>query len=279
MAQAHILVGSESEQSHLSIRRISPADLVDALAKGWDDFCAMPSHAVFLCVVYPIIGIALAGLTLGYALLPLLYPLAAGFALLGPIAAVGLYELSRRREAGLDISATDAFDVWRSPSIGAIVALGVLLMLLFLIWVATANDGHAIPEPILNRMNVYEVSAPDRDAARTIALRLYQSIRRDHDWGSRFDPEPSASVLDAMSELAPREMRRAWMTAFGNAKLDRRCAVEVRDLPAAQGRRAPIGLANRLSSWRCRASISWRARKLARRSAGSTKPPRWRCGT
>jgi ATP-dependent Lon protease len=109
------------------------------------------------------------------------------------------------------------------------------------IWVATANDGHAIPEPILNRMNVYEVSAPDRDAARTIALRLYQSIRRDHDWGSRFDPEPSASVLEAMSELAPREMRRAWMTAFGNAKLDRRFAIEVRDLPPAQVRRSPIG--------------------------------------
>jgi uncharacterized membrane protein len=154
MAQAHILVGSESDQSHLSIRRISPADLIDALAKGWDDFCAMPSHAVFLCVIYPIIGIALAGLTLGYALLPLLYPLAAGFALVGPIAAMGLYELSRRREAGLDISATDAFDVWRSPSIGAIVALGVLLMLLFLIWVATANAiyvanfGYAAPTSI-----------------------------------------------------------------------------------------------------------------------------------
>jgi uncharacterized membrane protein len=154
MAQAHILVGSESDQSHLSIRRISPADLIDALAKGWDDFCAMPSHAVFLCVIYPIIGIALAGLTLGYALLPLLYPLAAGFALVGPIAAMGLYELSRRREAGLDISATDAFDVWRSPSIGAIAALGVLLMLLFLIWVATANAiyvanfGYAAPTSI-----------------------------------------------------------------------------------------------------------------------------------
>jgi uncharacterized membrane protein len=139
MAQAHILVGEPSHLTHLSIRRVGTADLADALKKGWDDFAAMPSHAVFLCVIYPIIGMVLAGLTLGYALVPLLFPLAAGFALIGPIAAIGLYELSRRREAGVDVAATDAFDVRHSPSIGAIVALGTLLMLLFLIWVATAH--------------------------------------------------------------------------------------------------------------------------------------------
>jgi len=109
------------------------------------------------------------------------------------------------------------------------------------IWVATANDERTIPEPILNRMNVYEVQTPDRDAARTIALRLYASIRRDHDWGGRFDPQPGDAVLEAMSELAPREMRRAWMTAFGNAKLDRRFTVEVRDLPDPHAKRGPIG--------------------------------------
>jgi len=109
------------------------------------------------------------------------------------------------------------------------------------IWVATANDGRAIPEPILNRMNVYEVQAPDRDAARQIAARLYRSIRSAHDWGSRFEPEPGAEVLDCMSEMAPREMRRAWMTGFGNAKLDRRDHVAPRDLPQAQGKRTAIG--------------------------------------
>ncbi|MBS0447278.1 MAG: AAA family ATPase [Proteobacteria bacterium] len=109
------------------------------------------------------------------------------------------------------------------------------------IWVATANDERAIPEPILNRMNVYEVQAPDRDAARRIATKLYRSIRAEHDWGARFDPEPGSDVLDAMSELAPREMRRAWMTGFGNAKLDRRGRVDVRDLPEQRGRRSSIG--------------------------------------
>ena len=109
------------------------------------------------------------------------------------------------------------------------------------IWVATANDGRAIPDPILNRMNVYEVQAPDRDAARRIAAKLYRSIRGDHAWGERFEAEPRSDVLDAMSEMAPREMRRAWMTAFGNAKLDRREHIQTRDLPDARARRHPIG--------------------------------------
>jgi ATP-dependent Lon protease len=109
------------------------------------------------------------------------------------------------------------------------------------IWVATANDERAIPEPILNRMNVYEVQMPDRDAARAIALRLYVGIRADHDWGRSFDAQPSDAVLDRMSELAPREMRRAWKTAFGNARLDQRGTIEWRDLPQAHGKRTPIG--------------------------------------
>jgi ATP-dependent Lon protease len=90
-------------------------------------------------------------------------------------------------------------------------------------------------------MNVYEVQAPDRDAARRIATKLYRTIRAEHDWGSRFDAEPASDVLDAMSEMAPREMRRAWMTAFGNAKLDRRERVAVRDLPDQRGKRSAIG--------------------------------------
>jgi ATP-dependent Lon protease len=109
------------------------------------------------------------------------------------------------------------------------------------IWVATANDARNIPDPILNRMNVYEVLAPDRDAARHIAAKLYRSIRADHDWGSRFEPEPRGEVLDRMSEMAPREMRRAWMTAFGNAKLDRRDHIHPVDLPDTGPRKTSIG--------------------------------------
>ena len=103
------------------MRRISPSDLCQSLARGVDDFAAMPSHAVFLCVVYPLLGIFLIGMTLGNSTLPLAFPIAAGFALVGPLAAIGLYELSRRREAGLDSSSSHAFDVLHSPSLGAIV--------------------------------------------------------------------------------------------------------------------------------------------------------------
>ncbi|MEN9888351.1 MAG: hypothetical protein RL559_388 [Pseudomonadota bacterium] len=109
------------------------------------------------------------------------------------------------------------------------------------IWVLTANDERQIPEPILNRMNVFEVEAPDAEAARKIALRLYTSIRQDHEWGQRFAPEPPAAVLERLAGLPPREMRRAWMTAFGNAKLDGRDQVQVQDLPDASSGRQRIG--------------------------------------
>ena len=109
------------------------------------------------------------------------------------------------------------------------------------IWVATANDERCIPEPILNRMNVFEVQAPDADAARAIALRLYQQLRGSHEWGQRFDEQPSEAVLERLASTAPREMRRAWMTGFGNARLAGRSAVELADVPGGNPRRAPIG--------------------------------------
>ena len=109
------------------------------------------------------------------------------------------------------------------------------------VWVATANDARSIPDPILNRMNVYEVQAPNHEAAMRIAAKLYRSIRAEHDWGSRFNPEPDTEVLARMSEMAPRDMRRAWMTAFGNAKLAHRDHVVESDLPETGLRRTPMG--------------------------------------
>jgi uncharacterized membrane protein len=139
MTYSHIVSGADRTAALPVVRHIAPSDLWDALKRGADDFAAMPSHALFLCVIYPIIGILLVALTFGYAALPLAFPIAAGFALIGPIAAIGLYELSRRREAGLDSSASHAFDVLHSPSLGAIVALSILLMAIFLIWLSVAQ--------------------------------------------------------------------------------------------------------------------------------------------
>ena len=139
MAHQHVLMGAESNRARPIVRTIGLRDIKNALAEGIADFSAMPSHAVFLCLIYPIVGVLLARLTLGYEVLPLLFPLAAGFTLLGPFAAIGLYELSRRREQGLAASWQDAFDVLRSPSRGAIAALGLLLLTIFVIWIAVAQ--------------------------------------------------------------------------------------------------------------------------------------------
>jgi uncharacterized membrane protein len=141
MTNSHILVGATKSPARPVVCRISTGDIYYALSRGIDDFTAVPSHAVFLCVIYPLLGVLLIGATLGnsLSLLPLAFPIAAGFALVGPLAAIGLYELSRRREAGLDSSTSHALDVLHSPSRGAIIALGVLLMALFLIWLAVAE--------------------------------------------------------------------------------------------------------------------------------------------
>ena len=121
------------------VRTISFDDLRQALAQGFADFKAMPTHVVFLSLIYPIVGVSLWAATAGLNLLALLYPLATGFALLGPFAAIGLYELSRRREMHLDTSWRHAFDVVYSPSFGPILMLGLLLVVVFLVWIAVAH--------------------------------------------------------------------------------------------------------------------------------------------
>jgi uncharacterized membrane protein len=121
------------------IRTIGLSELHKALQRGWEDFKAVPSHAIILCIIYPVLGLMLARTVLGYSVLPLLFPLAAGFALIGPFAALGLYEMSRRRERGEEATAWDALEVLRSPSFGAMLGLGVLLLALFVTWVATAQ--------------------------------------------------------------------------------------------------------------------------------------------
>ena len=121
------------------VRTIGLANLGRALRLGWEDFKAVPTHAFNLCMIYPLVGLGLARMVLGYSVLPLFFPLAAGFALLGPFAALGLYELSRRRERGEEPTVWNYVEVVRSPSMGAMLGLGTLLLALFVTWVATAQ--------------------------------------------------------------------------------------------------------------------------------------------
>ena len=123
----------------IRIRTIGPTDLRQALEAGFRDFMATPTHVIFLALIYPIIGLVLTRVTMGEGLLPLAYPLIAGFALLGPFAAIGLYELSRRREQGLDVSWKNAFDVLRSPSRVSLAVLGGVQLLILVTWMATAH--------------------------------------------------------------------------------------------------------------------------------------------
>ncbi|MGH6847687.1 MAG: DUF2189 domain-containing protein [Methylocella sp.] len=134
MPKFHVIAGPNATPGYPIVRKIGPADLKDALAKGVDDFLAIPTTLVFLGLIYPIAGMCLAG----YAL-PLLFPLMSGFALVGPFAAIGLYEISRRRERGLEVTWANAFDVRHSPSIPSLLALGLLLLAIFVCWRATAE--------------------------------------------------------------------------------------------------------------------------------------------
>src|ERR1700754_3902653 len=121
-----------------TIRRIRAADIADAVRKGFDDFQQYRSDVVLLCVIYAVVGLVLTRMAFGTELLPLLFPLASGFAILGPFAALALYEMSRLREQGVAVSWTNAFDVLKAPAIGAIIILGLGLVALFLLWILAA---------------------------------------------------------------------------------------------------------------------------------------------
>lgn len=130
---------SDVHDTGYSIHAIGGQDIKLALQRGLDDFRAFPSHGVFLCVIYPVIGLILSRLVFGYDIVRLLFPLAAGFALIGPFAAFGLYELSRRRQAGLDSTATDALGVFKRPGAGSLLILGVVLAAIFVLWIIAAD--------------------------------------------------------------------------------------------------------------------------------------------
>ncbi len=122
-----------------AIRRIGTADLGAALQLGWHDFRAIPSQLFFLCIIYPVVAVVFWKFTAGHGLLPLFYPMISGFALVGPIAAIGLYEISLRREHGQPATWRNCFDVLRSPNLGSIVLLALGLVAIFAVWITIAQ--------------------------------------------------------------------------------------------------------------------------------------------
>jgi uncharacterized membrane protein len=137
MATVNPSFNAEVSLGHPNVRKIGLADLRDVLQKGINDFGSMPTHSIFLIMIYPIAGLILLRLSFGYDLLPVVFPLIAGFALLGPLIAIGLYEMSRRREQGLPPS-WDALNVFSLLRVRSIATLGLVLMVIFVAWLSAA---------------------------------------------------------------------------------------------------------------------------------------------
>ena len=149
-AATHIGHGNAGEVELPRIRHMAVRDLREVLRAGVEDFAACRTDVIFICLFYPIIGVLLFWVAFHNNLLPLLFPITSGFALIGPVAAVGLYEMSRRREMGEEPDWAHAFAVVKSPSFGAILVLGLMLGGVFLVWLLAAHGIYAVtlgPEP------------------------------------------------------------------------------------------------------------------------------------
>ncbi len=127
------------DKSPVVIQRIGVQDLVASLREGVADFLAGRTDAIFLCLMYPLAGLVLSRLVIGGGLLPLVFPLVAGFALMGPLLATGIYQMSRVRQRTGQATWADAFSAFGSPAIGSIMTLGVWLLVVYLLWLGAAG--------------------------------------------------------------------------------------------------------------------------------------------
>ena len=171
MMNLQLLALPDATLGYPVLRKVGPADLKDALTKGVNDFLptldflGQPLFTVLFSMIYAIICIVLISTDL-----PLLFPLMSGFALVGPFVAIGLYEVSRRRELGLDTCWTHVFDLRHSPSLPSILALGLVLLMLFICWQAAAESlylwlfGSTAPESLNGLLTEVITTSPHRGA-------------------------------------------------------------------------------------------------------------------
>ncbi len=139
MAKFHVLTNADARLDIPAVRKLNYDDLVVSLREGWHDFWQKPSHLVFLGLIYPLVGVVLGLWSSGANLWPLIFPLVSGFALVGPFVALPIYEMSRRQELGLDTHWLSAFEVFRSPAFASIAAVGVMMLVLFTLWLMVAQ--------------------------------------------------------------------------------------------------------------------------------------------
>ena len=145
--QATEMLGSTAPETYFSttesgppeVRRITLGDVLLALRRGWEDFAAARTDLIMLWLIYPVMAAYLVAADFYGQLIPLLFPVASGFALVGPLFAIGFYEMSRQRELTGQMHWRDAFGVLRSPAIGAIAGMGLTLVALFIAWLAVAE--------------------------------------------------------------------------------------------------------------------------------------------
>src|SRR5215831_4494333 len=140
MAQEKSFRDIQVKSSEIGIRTIALNDLWRSLKEGYDDFSATPTVGIFVTVFYPLFALLLTLFLVGENLLHLAFPMVAGFTLIGPVVSVGLFEMSRRRERGLNVSWRSTFDFVRSASFAPILALSVVMMLLYVAWLLVRSS-------------------------------------------------------------------------------------------------------------------------------------------
>jgi uncharacterized membrane protein len=139
MSTFHVMTSATGTIERPAVRQIAVSEVFAALREGYEDFREKPSHYAFVALIYPIAGALMIGWSAGVELLPMVYPLLTGFALVGPLLALGLMEISRRRELGQPADWSNVLDLLKSPSLPSLLMMSAYLVTLFMIWLVVSR--------------------------------------------------------------------------------------------------------------------------------------------